>query len=245
MAEQGENIETKKQSPMHTAYADAMQTPIKVIERPGAPPMQTNSNFTETGKENVKMTLENPSFITFAKDAYKAKENYAIRINPITGEKEMFIAGSHSPFTRKGVGQWALNLWDVPIALLEHPSDEWFLGPEMKWADEAIKYGRDRGYDPIGWLDPWRRRSTKKFERIARDQGVDVIYGHSRGGAIVADMHVPKGTKKVGLDAAMLLAGNRAMLNYKEDQVFDEIIATSGQHNETFDVGPKFHQVWN
>lgn len=244
MAEQGDNIEDKKKVPNEHLYAQFAQQRFKVIERPGAAPWQQHSHFMEGHKEAVKMTLQDESFENFANDAYAADHNYAIRINPLTGDKEMFIAGTHPLTSRKGVGQWLLNVWDVPVSLLEHPSDVG--GPELKWTDDVIKYGREHGFDPIGWLDPWRKKATKRFETIAKREGVDVIYGHSRGGAIVADMKTRPGVKKVGLDAAMLLAGNREMQNYREEQIFDAIIGSGGQANETsIDVGPRFHSVWN
>lgn len=87
---------------------------------------------------------------------------------------------------------------------------------------------------------PWMERAMKKYEAIARREGVSVIYGHSRGGAIVADMKF-KGDK-VGLNAAMLMGHNKTMTNYRGGSMFDKVLATGGKKN--IYKRSKFHKVW-
>lgn len=234
----------QKKLSQEKAHAMAVNKRFHMIERPGAPDWQEHSHFREGDKESVKRVIGNESFNDFAIDAYASKDGYAIRINPLTGEKEMFVAGTHGPTELRGLGQWGLNLWDTGIAILEHPSD--VLGPEFQWTTDTLTWLRGKGLDPVPWLDPWRQRTQKRLAKIAKEQGVDTIYGHSRGGALVADMDVNDGVKKVGLDAAMLLASDRDMQNFREDQLFDYIIGLGGQRNETgVNEGPKFHSVWN
>jgi len=49
------------------------------------------------------------SFGEFVDHAYGNQEGYAIRINPVTGEKEMMVAGS------KSIGDWILNAYDTGL----------------------------------------------------------------------------------------------------------------------------------
>ena len=173
--------------------------------------------------ELMEVSLGQDSFDEFAKEAYDdANDGYSIRVNPLTGDKEMFIAGTKPP----GHGQWLLNVWDMPWYNMTHLT----------------------GWTGFERMDPWRYQRTKDFSRIAREQGVDVIYGHSRGGAIVADMDVPPYVTKVGLDAAMAIAADKDTLNLQEfglSGMFDKVIGLTGEENFNFDLGPKFHSVWS
>jgi len=169
------------------------------------------------------MTLSHSSFDEFAREAYDDVNNgYAIRVNPTTGDKEMFIAGTKPP----GHGQWLLNVWDIP----------WYNLANVTNVKSFEK------------MDPWRYKKTKYFEEIAREEGVDIIYGHSRGGAILADMDVDRHVTKVGLDAAMSIAADKNMTNLQEfgfSGIFDKVIGATGKENVNFDLGPKFHSVWS
>jgi hypothetical protein len=156
--------------------------------------------------KRMDMTLRKGSFEHFAANAYSAKDGYAIRQNPMTGEKEMFVRGT----TFKNFGaEWFQNLF-------EHPKlKKLFLHKMSKGS---------------------RERHSKKLAKIARDQGVDIIYGHSRGGAVIDDMHVP-GATKLGLDGAFLLKTdkNSTTLNYRQKQLFDKAIG--GNHKNTVTTG--------
>lgn len=188
--------------------------------------------------------LSDPNFNAFVKDAYKSEGGYSIRINPNTGEKEMFIAG-----TRHG-SQWALNLLDS----ITYGADKLV---NTAYNDTvAMELGLPKSeLKMLGRLDVWREQKQKDFERIAYEQGVDVIYGHSRGGAMAADLHSYKGkrikAKRIGLDAAMLLANKTDTLNLNEGGgwnplgLFDEAIGITGKRNVTFDLSTwQPHQVW-
>ena len=222
---------------MHPVQAQFVQQKFRLIERPGAPSWQTHSRFHAGDEEVTKSVIGASDFTQFAEDAYSSKDGYVIRRNPVTGDKEMFVAGT------RNVAQWALNIWDIPITLIEHPSQ--VLGPEYRWVDHVnTALEKTTGVHLISWLDPWRRRKTKHLEQVAFENKVDVIYGHSRGGAIVADMETRDGVKKVGLDAAMLITKNKDLLNLNEAEWFDSMIGTTGQHNKTMNLGPRFHSAW-
>lgn len=187
----------------------------------------------EAEKEELKHVLGTADFSGFADEAYRNRTGYAIRNNPLTGQKEMFVAGTRTP------SDWALNALDLGISVLEKPSlfipkvagERWVHALESTGVTKVFRY-----------LDPVRVRQKKKLERIAKAEGVEVIYGHSRGGAIVADMQTS--ATKVGLDAAMMIASNKEMLNLQETQLFDKAIGFGGEMNEEFDLGPKFHRSW-
>lgn len=172
-----------------------------------------NRNF-----EVAYKILDDPSFHDFAKEAYESEGGYAIRVNEMTGEKEMFVAG-----TRKA-SQWVLNFWDAY---------NYLSGSNMKA------------------FNIWRTGKISELENVARANDIDVIYGHSRGGALVADMDLPETVTKVGLDAAMVLTDNKDMINFNEGGAgnrggwFDKMIGFGGENNVTMDTSPdKFHNVW-
>jgi len=184
---------------------------------------------------SLNETIGREDFDDFKTSAYSSPDGYSIRYNPISGEKEMFVAGS------RNVGDWVGNTVDSVLYNLD-------LG--MDRSDDS-----EEEPNPLGtWLgsmayrlDVPRQRAERKYEEIAKREGVEVLYGHSRGGAIVADMNVP-GVSKVGLDSAMLIAKNRDMLNLKEGGIrgtFDTLIAARGTNNVNDDLGPNFHSVWN
>jgi hypothetical protein len=189
--------------------------------------------------DSVASVIGEHDFAEFANEAYQNPEGYAIRVNPRTGEKEMFIAGTRT------AQDWFSNVAESrPI-----------LGNTFS----KIEFGNLADSVQRGWnhhATPWREAAQKKYSDIAHQEGIDVVYGHSRGGAIVADMEVPPHVQKVGLDAAMVIADNKGMYNYYQagDGVrgwawlksrFDAMIGLSGQHNVHVEGSHPFHQVWN
>lgn len=115
-----------------------------------------------SGTSFVKRTVNDKSFGDFADKAYKAKRGYAIRRNPTTGEKEMFVRGT--TFKRGGV-EWLQNLAEAP-----------------GFANVGL------GEQLVGDFSRHIRGKYSKFlSGIAKKERVTVIYGHSRGGAVVND----------------------------------------------------------
>jgi hypothetical protein len=101
-------------------------------------------------------------------------------------------------------------------------------------------------------LDPFKFQKQNELGKIAETNDVDIVYGHSRGGALAADMPLPRCTQKIGLDAAMMLAANKEMLNLNEGGginpfgLFDEYIGQTGKNNVTVDFSPWHpHKVWD
>lgn len=183
----------------------------------------------------LKEILQRDDFDSFVNDAYKNPEGYTIRMNPVTGEKEMFIAGT------RNMGDWGSNVIESVNALildnpiLRHEYNEYV--EENAYLPGALKeraFSRATG---------WRVRASRKYSEIAEREGVKVVYGHSRGGAIVADMDT-KATK-VGLDSATVIADNKDMLNIRERRWFDHIIGVGSKQSLVWDKGNTFHHVWD
>lgn len=104
-------------------------------------------------------------------------------------------------------------------------------------------------------FNPWREAQQDMLSKAAILNDVQVIFGHSRGGALVADMKTKEGVKKVGLNAAMRLARNKNMLNINEGGdrklpgkilgQFDQFIGETGLQNVTYDFSPwSPHKSW-
>jgi hypothetical protein len=202
--------------------------------------------------------LKDPNFAGFMKDAYNSEQGYALRINPVTGKTEMAIAG-----TRAGHKQWALNVWDGVIYGTEKAGSHYInkygkrvvenLREDLNETIPGLGYmvpdWRDVNLSVLEQLDPWRQEKQKYLEEVARDNDVDVIYGHSRGGALLADMDTD--AQKVGVDAAMIIAHNTGMLNINEGGghnplgLFDAAIGLTGQQNVYKDYSEfSPHKVW-
>lgn len=201
-----------------------------------------NSEITGVGEPNhaaIRQSLGDSSFNDFANAAYTSSEGYSLRVNPNTGEREMFIAGTRSVF------DWVSNALEVRV-----PKEKFF--SKHIFADLADSEHKGVGHHAT----PWRKHAQEHYENIVRDEQVDVIYGHSRGGAIVADMHLPPNVQKVGLDAAMVIADEKDMLNYYEagpdsgkgwtwiKSRFDAGIGLSGKNNQHLNLSKKFHHSW-
>jgi len=87
---------------------------------------------------------------------------------------------------------------------------------------------------------PWMQKVIAKYDKIAKQQGVQVIYGHSRGGSILQDMKF--NGEKFGLNAAMVMGHNKNMRNFRGGSVFDKVLGTTGKKN-TYRRS-NFHKVW-
>lgn len=124
------------------------------------------------------------------------------------------------------LAQWALNIYDGLL--------------------------HQYGLGQIQILDPFKFKKQNELGQIATDNNVSVVFGHSRGGALVADMPLPTCTQRIGLDAAMMIAANKNIINLNEGGgynpmgAFDAYIGQSGLQNVTIDHSPWTpHKVWS
>jgi len=191
--------------------------------------------------------MSDPSFHDFIARSYASDSGYAIRINPRTGEKEMVIAGTRT------MGQWGLNLADMVLYGGDKLIDQGvgILKKTIRY-ETGLNIPTTEHIKFLSRLDRPRQKKEKYYHDIALSNGVDVIYGHSRGGAMAADIARESGATAIGLDAAMSIATNTNTLNLEEGGganplgLFDEIIGLTGEDNIHMDLSPwSPHQVWN
>ena len=125
------------------------------------------------------------------------------------------------------------------------------LAPALAGVDTAFYFVHSMGSNAD--FEDEDRRAAENFARAAKENGVQVIYGHSRGGAILADMNTNPDVQKVGLDSAMIISENKDMLNlneYKRGSLnpydyFDGLIGFGGKKNVTVNLGDNMHHAWN
>lgn len=195
----------------------------------------------------IKTDLNDPSFKDFVNQGYESEKGYSIRINPRTGQKEMFVAGT------RNASQWGLNLLDTVLYSADKGLNIMLNDLEVA-AQEAVGIESPTPMFPVDikmfqHIDVPRNRKQQELAAIAEENDVEVIYGHSRGGAMVSDMDVS--AQKIGLDAAMLIAHNKDTLNINEGGginplgLFDEIIGVTGKNNYHYDASTwSPHRVW-
>jgi len=147
----------------------------------------------------------------FGAEAYKNKSGYAIRINPTTGNKEMFLAGSRT------VGDWGSNLAEAVD-----------LVPGVQWG-------------PGVFSEELRHDYALSLDDIIEREGVVVVYGHSRGGAVTSDLK--SSVKIIDLDGATIIGSKRDIFNISTDGVFDGLINGGGNENTLVMKGRAFHNV--
>jgi hypothetical protein len=170
--------------------------------------------------KGMDKTLRTQNFENFSHAAYHARRGYAIRTNPATGEREMFVRGT----TLKHFG-------------LEHVQnfvEAGFFKSEDEEEDARITVAVAAMTDFSFWT---RRKYADYLSKIAIENNVTVIYGHSRGAAVVDDMKVP-GASKLGLDGGMpITRGKSKMLNYRQKNYFDRFIG-----GNAFEFGHDHHE---
>lgn len=171
-------------------------------------------------EDDLYKTFDYTDFGGFAEKAYSNPEGYAIRWNPVTRKKEMFVAG-----TRR-FSDWVLNFEDTKLT---HP---------------AIPIKPVFGTGLIPKVRPIYGSAVQKYHDIARKEGVDVIYGHSRGGAIVSD--IPRGPyQRIGLNAATFMAKNKGkVINFRGTSLFDRAIGFDPLGRKVVRKNTAFHKVW-
>jgi len=134
--------------------------------------------------------IRNQDFEIFSQKAYDNADGYSLRRNPLTGETEMFVAGTRT------TPDWIADVY------------------------EGLNKNAPAKY---------RDKYVKKLEDIAKYNHVTVIYGHSRGGAIVNQMNVP-GASVLELDGADNIdRGSNVTWNIIQDQMFDHAISNKGK----------------
>lgn len=178
----------------------------------------------------IEAQLEFEDFADFADEARGSYDNYAIRTNPRTGEKEMFIYGTPGPFqTNKRRGY--INVWSENIR-------DGFIGGQNWIMDKAIP-GRKHNLG-MSFIEKGRAPLESRYAEIAKKNNIDVVYGYSKGAAQAADLKY-YGYKGgiVGLDGAMLNTRNKDIINITEGPDSKGYLAVQAWS----DFGPKATQI--
>ena len=230
--------------------------------------IQQGTAYYEIDSQLMAQEFSTESFGAFADEAYASERGYAIRTNPDTGNKEMFVAG-----TRNG-WDWASNAIEATGAshIFNNP-----LHTGIRAGEAAYVYSTGKPIAPeyLGLAEkiadtietpegriatPWRAHAQEFYADVVVQEKVDVVYGHSRGGAIVADMLLPAAVTKIGLDSAMIIADNKGMVNFYQggrgfdpghpiawfQSQVDMAVGSTGQNNIHLEVeGSHPHQLWN
>lgn len=146
----------------------------------------------------------------FGAEAYKNKWGYAIRTNPTTGNKEMFLSGSRT------VGDWGSNIVEA-VDLI----------PGVQWG-------------PAVFSEELRHDYALRLDDVIEREGVVVVYGHSRGGAVVSDLK--SNVKIIALDGATNIGSKRDIFNISTDGI--DIYISGLKHENTLVMkGRAFHNV--
>lgn len=200
--------------------------------------------------------LQRSDLHTFKHQAYVNPDGIAIRENPITHKKELFIAGSRT------YGDWFSNLSET----VDSAWDKVELVMNIKGMNDKIK----KAYNAASWaeraevLDPTgvavmeEGHSLFQVSGVARDNyssyidgiiskyNVEVVYGHSRGAAVMSGLH--SDVKKIGLDGATFIGHEGSdfvnLVNPSEPRsfAFDKLLSSGYDHNLSI-PGKAFHDV--
>lgn len=180
---------------------------------------QALANPTSVKQARWDSFLEDSNMTDFMADSYESGDGYVIRLNPLTGKKEMMIAGTHPATSVKGAKEWVQNL--------------------MEATENVV--GRNR---LSTHSEHHRNKFADRLIDIAQEEDVEVVYGHSRGAAIAS--HFPEEFTVIGIDGASSIGERRPYINLIQSRgplgTFDNIIASGHKGNVRL-KGKGFHNV--
>lgn len=184
--------------------------------------VQQFEHYSEIGKLGVATAehreywtnfFERSSMETFLADAYKNPLGYAIRTNPVTGKKEMMVAGTRSRGGDMSSRDWIQNVVEAGHKVAGHFGE---LGEKLDVVGNYSVMKRDQGSD--------------RLSVIAEQMDVDVVYGHSRGAAVMSGMH--GSFDSVGIDGAAFIGHDKPYTNVvMKYNAFDRLIAFGHKGN--------------
>ncbi|BAJ79014.1 hypothetical protein [Protobacilladnavirus chaelor] len=184
----------------------------------------------------------------FQEQAYVNKDGLAIRINPTTGYKELFIAGTRSPL------EWVQNVAEgIGITATENEELLHAVGGAEK-AKLAYQAKYASALDPLGAIalsgvknisgisvdarDEW----ADYIDKLVEAEGIEVVYGHSRGSAIMSAMESE--VKYISLDGAMIIAHPKSeFLNLQSGRGGVDLALAPNYKNNLVIEDRAFHNV--
>lgn len=228
--------------------------------------------ITEFDKYTIQLTLEQPNFKYLPMAAMQSPSGVAFRINPITGQKEMFVRGTMNPRTWTGKFEWFQNAVDTGAAVVDDlmtANYEYERGEFLKWAksDESGLDLSDTEYKNLeetvrpyefsffrNYANPWTQDQAYQLDSIARREKPDIIYGHSKAATVIARMEYQPAVY-IALDGNMYSITNPKILNVHDDSIVDRLMNrtsmnplkwNSGFYKKHIELPQKntFHRVW-
>lgn len=195
-------------------------------------------------ERDVMNELKGQGFGTMMDRAYSDPRGVSFRYNPDTGKNEMFVAGT------RNYQDHTMNIVDGLYTGLNTARDIYGSEAVFGVKDDSLSHFFLERLD-FRKLDFVRNKQSRSIEKIARDHNVDVIFGHSRGAAIISD--VSSDFKRIGVDGAMIISSDTSIDNYHDTAtfsnlgtgVFDEFLALRGESNHVANINTKFHNAWN
>lgn len=196
----------------------------------------------------------------FHQHAYANADGLAIRTNPITGYKEMYISGSRNS------RDWMQNVLEA----IDHGFDSlddfikaygaarkgeklvegasW--GEKLEAADPQSQVLFEWAKNALSGSEASRDRYSSYLDMLVVEDNIDVVYGHSRGSAIMSGMK--SNVKKVSLDGAMYIGHEVDYINIanapfdEETGVFRsgfDYAISSGYKNNVYVKNRAWHDV--
>lgn len=199
--------------------------------------------------------LDDSDINTFKTQAYVNPDGIAIRTNPITGRKELFIAGSRtSRDWMQNIAEGVDHSWDRVNAVMTTLGT----AEKAKIVYDAEGWAKAKAFDPSGAIIMEESHNVFQSSTVARDsyaayiddiireEDVEVVYGHSRGAAIMSGLK--EDVVMIGLDGSTFISHDDAdFINLVQEPVegsfsFDKLISTGYKNNVQLS-GRAFHDV--
>lgn len=194
------------------------------------------SNTAAPDADYWRSYMKKSDMSSFLNQAYANDDGLAIRLNPVTGKKELFIAGTRTKMewgqnVLEG-GSHAAHAIDKVYALLGKSEDA-PSGP----VTEAFKLAG-------GFSEHQRENFAAYIDEIIELEQIEVVYGHSRGAATMSDLK-SSGVHYVGIDGASFIGKEKDYVNLQNTALggfgFDKLIGAG--HKGNIGIGGQFHNV--
>lgn len=183
---------------MHRSNSDAIAQAVIFDHNVG--------NTSKPDQQYWKGFIKDSQLGTFKDQAYANEDGLAIRINPVTGKKELFVAG-----TRTGK-EWLQNVVEGAGHAM----------PGVLGVSHATRYSELQRQDYADWID-----------QIVELEDIEVVYGHSRGAATMSEMHSE--VQYIGVDGASFIGHHKDYINLQNTGVgglgFDKLIGAGHKGN--------------
>ncbi|BAJ40165.1 hypothetical protein [Protobacilladnavirus tenuis] len=211
---------------------DELKEQMTLIRNNGMTEQQAISYFTDYAEKS--------HLGEFSAAAYSAPSGVAIRVNPHTGLKEAFIAGTRGPL------DWGRNIIEGADSIVSaglHKVTNIMPKGELRNKAEAAANVLENVSVPGRISKILTRSEGEELAETFREEGVQVIYGHSRAGAILQYFPEEEFTT-IALDGANIVGHDpMSAPNFSSDDIFSRTIGI-GSRKRVELPGRSFHKAW-